>query len=382
DAEIAEMCRLLEEAMRAGAIGLSISYVDIDENMVPVPSRWADEREKLALCQAMARTGRGVLQTVPYFIDLEQQLANIQELGRLSRGSGILCSLAPIVASPVNADAWKRSLAALEAERETGGRVYAQSMPRTFDLNLRLSETSFLLYGLPTWNRFMSLPIGERIAAFGDPANRPALLEEGMRIAPLLIAASVGEVFSPANEKLAGRSLLQIAGERGKPLPEVMLDVALADDLRTEFCIRGVIHADVESVAAILSHPLVHVGASDAGAHIAQFCGAGDTCYLIERFVREHKKFSLEQAVHRLTGELARDWGIAERGEIAPGKFADLVLFDPDTIARGPEQFVGDVPGDANRYVRGAKGIEAVVVNGALTLERGRYTEARAGRIV
>jgi N-acyl-D-aspartate/D-glutamate deacylase len=382
DAEIAAMCALLEAAMAAGAIGLSISYVDIDENMVPVPSRWADEREKTALCQAMAKSGRGVLQTVPYFIDIEEQLKNIAELGRLSRASGVLCSLAPIVSSPVSGDAWRRSLKALEAERDLGGRVYAQSMPRTFDLNMRLSETSFLLYGLPTWNRFMSLAIRERIAAFGDPANRKTLVEEGMRIAPLLMASSVGEVFSDANRALAGRSLLQIAGERGKSLPDVMLDVALADDLQTEFCIRGVIHADVDSVAEILSHPLVHIGASDAGAHIAQFCGAGDTCYLIERFVREHKRMSLEQAVHRLTGELARDWGIAERGEIAVGKFADLVVFDPETIARGPERFVGDVPGDANRYVRDAAGIEAVIVNGELTVERGRYTDARAGRII
>ena len=217
DAEIAEMCRLLEEAMAAGAIGLSISYVDIDENMVPVPSRWADEREKLALCQAMAKSGRGVLQTVPYFIDLEQQLENIKELGRLSRGSGVLCSLAPIVSSPVNADAWKRSLAALEAERELGGRVYAQSMPRTFDLNMRLSETSFLLYGLPTWNRFMSLPLAERIAAFGDPANRKTLVEEGMRIAPLLMASSIGEVFSAENQPLA-RPLA--AADRGRARQE------------------------------------------------------------------------------------------------------------------------------------------------------------------
>ena len=382
DGEIAEMCALLEAAMAAGAIGLSISYVDIDENMVPVPSRFADEREKLALCQAMAKSGRGVLQTVPYFIDPEEQLRNIAELGRLSRGSGVLCSLAPIVSSPVNAEGWRRSLAALEAERDQGGRVYAQSMPRTFDLNMRLSETSFLLYGLPSWNRHMNLPLAERIAAFGDPAQRKTLVEEGMRIAPLLMAATVGEVFSEQNQKYAGRSLLQIAGELGRPLPEVMLELALADGLRTEFCIRGVIHADPESVAAILSHPLVHIGASDAGAHIAQFCGAGDTCYLFERFVREHKKFSLERAVHRLTGELARDWGIADRGEIAPGKFADLVVFDPERIARGPERFVGDVPGQANRYVRDATGIEAVIVNGAVTLERGKYTEARAGRIV
>jgi len=382
DDEIARMCSLLEEAMAAGAIGMSTSYVDIDENMKPVPSRFADMREKIALCQAMAKSGRGVLQTVPYFIDPEEQLKNIAELGELSRASGVLCSLAPIVSSPLGGDAWRRSLAALEAEREKGGRVFAQSMPRTFDLNIRLSESSFLLFGLPTWNRFMSLALPERLAAFGDPANRAQLVSEGMMIAPLLMAASVGEVFSPVNQPFAGRSLLQIAGELGKSLPEVMLELALADGLRTEFCIRGAIHANVESVAEILSHPLVHIGASDAGAHIAQFCGAGDTCYLIERFVREHKKMSLERAVHRLTGELARDWGIADRGVIAEGKFADLVLFDPETIARGPELFVGDVPGNADRYVRRAEGIETVIVNGAVTLERGAYTPERAGRIV
>src|SRR4029450_10220052 len=97
----------------------------------------------------------------------------------------------------------------------------------------------------------------ERLAAFGDPANRAQLVSEGMMIAPLLMAASVGEVFSPENQPFAGRSLLQIAGELGKSLPEVMLAIALADELRTEFCIRGAIHANVDSVAEILSHPLV-----------------------------------------------------------------------------------------------------------------------------
>ena len=90
DDEIARMCALLEQAMAAGAMGLSISYVDIDEDSRPVPSRLADMREKIALCKAMAKSGRGVLQTVPYFIDIEQQLANIEELGELSLASGVV----------------------------------------------------------------------------------------------------------------------------------------------------------------------------------------------------------------------------------------------------------------------------------------------------
>ena len=148
-------------------------------------------REKIALCQAMAKSGRGVLQTVPYFIDIEEQLKNIAELGRLSRASGVLCSLAPIVSSPVSGDAWRRSLKALEAERDLGGRVYAQSMPRTFDLNIRLSETSFLLFGLPTWNGFMSLALPERVKASVN-------MMSASRICPVRGSARLGPIAKPA----------------------------------------------------------------------------------------------------------------------------------------------------------------------------------------
>ena len=382
DEEIAEMCRLLEEAMAAGAMGLSISYVDIDENGKAVPSRYADMREKVALCKAMAKSGRGVLQTVPYFIDIERQLANIRELGELSLASGVTCSIAPIVFSPLGPENWKRSIAELEAQQARGAKVYGQSMPRTFDINIRLSETSFLLYALPTWNAFMDKPLAERLAAFGNPESRKRLVMEGATLVPLLLQTRIGQTYSPANDGLTGRMLAEIAQERNVTLPDAMLDIALADNLRTEFQVRGAIHADPEIVGTILDHPLIHIGGSDAGAHIAQFCGAGDTAYLLERFVREYGKMSLERAVHRMTGELAREWGISDRGTIAVGKAADLVLFDPATISRGEEIFVGDFPGGANRYVRHAEGFDKVIVNGEIVVDRGAYTDARAGTIV
>jgi N-acyl-D-aspartate/D-glutamate deacylase len=98
--------------------------------------------------------------------------------------------------------------------------------------------------------------------------------------------------------------------------------------------------------------------------------------------VRNTQQMTLERAVHRMTGELARDWGFHDRGVIAPGKAADLVLFDPATVACAAEEFVNDFPGEANRYVRRGSGYAAVIVNGEIVLRDGAYTEARPGRVV
>lgn len=383
DAEIAQMCDLLEQAMADGAIGLSTSYVDIDEDGRPVPSRLADMREKTALCKAMAKSGRGVLQTVPYFIDIEQQLANIEELGDLSLASGVVCSVAPITYSPVAPENWKRSIAKLEEQQARGAKVFGQSMPRSFDINIILSETSFMLYSVRKWDLLMQKPLPERLAGFADPAARPMLVEAAeRRILPLLKNMAVGRVYSPENAQYLGRKLTEIAKAAGKSEADVMLDIAVADGLQTEFQIRGAIHADPEIVSQILDHPLIHIGGSDAGAHVTQFCGAGDTCDMLERYVRGYGKMTLERAVHRMTGEPARDWGVRGRGLLEVGLAADVVIFDPDTIARGEEIFVADFPGETNRYVRHATGIDKVIVNGAVVVDRGQYTDARAGVMV
>ncbi|MCI3132195.1 N-acyl-D-amino-acid deacylase family protein [Phenylobacterium aquaticum] len=383
DGEIEQMCALLEQAMADGAIGLSTSYVDIDEDGRPVPSRLADMREKTALCQAMAKSGRGVLQTVPYFIDIEQQLANIEELGDLSLASGVVCSVAPITYSPVAPENWKRSIAKLEEQQARGAKVFGQSMPRSFDINIILSETSFMLYSVRKWDLLMQKPLPERLAGFADPAARPMLVEAAeRRIMPLLKNMAVGRVYSPENEKYLGRKLTEIAKAAGKSEADVMLDIAVADGLQTEFQIRGAIHADPEIVSQILDHPLIHIGGSDAGAHVTQFCGAGDTCDMLERYVRGYGKMTLERAVHRMTGEPARDWGVRGRGLLEVGQAADVVIFDPATIARGEEIFVSDFPGETNRYVRHAICIDKVIVNGAVVVDRGQYTDARAGVMV
>jgi N-acyl-D-aspartate/D-glutamate deacylase len=382
--EIDAMCAIVEQAMAAGALGISSSYVDIDEQGVPVPSQFADLEEKIALARAMAKSGRGIWQIVPYFPDLQRELDNIRELGEISLAAGVPCSLQPVLSSPASPNA-EEIMQALEAEHGRGARVYGQVMPRCFDMNMRLSETSMLLFALPSWKAIMDLPAEQRLERFADPERREKLVGEmktavGMGgVLPMLI---VGDTQSPANAAYRGRRLMDIAQAEGKELGEVILDLAVADRLETEFQLKNVINADKQAVAKLIDHPLCHFGASDAGAHITQFCGTGDTTHLLEHYVRETGQMSLERGVERMTGEVARDWGLSDRGVLALGKAADVVVFDADTVSVGAEEFVDDFPGEARRYVRRSTGYRAVFVNGVLAMDNDGYTPARAGRVV
>ena len=132
----------------------------------------------------------------------------------------------------------------------------------------------------------------------------------------------------------------------------------------------------------LIDSPYCHFGASDAGAHITQFCGTGDTTYMLAHYVRETNHMSLERAVYRMTGEVAKDWGIADRGTLEEGMAADVVVFDADKVAITRNEFVDDFPGEARRYMRRAEGYDAVLVNGEVVYGADGYTEARPGKVV
>ena len=170
--------------------------------------------------------------------------------------------------------------------------------------------------------------------------------------------------------------------QENKEIGEVILDLSISDNLDTEFQLQNVINADKQAVAKIVSHPLCHFGASDAGAHITQFCGTGDTSHLLEHYVRKTETFTLEEAVQKMTGELAADWGLADRGVLEEGKAADITIFNPDVVAAGEEEFVDDFPGEARRYIRKSQGYKAVIVNGETAYLDGKYVQSLSGQIV
>jgi len=384
DEEIKQMCEIVETAMENGALGVSSSYVDVDENLHPVPSRFSCKKEKIELARAATKTGRGVWQVVPYFIDMKTQLENIEELGDISLETGIMCTFQPVLSTPDSPKA-EQIMEALQKQRDRGAKVFGQTMPRCFDLNMRLSETSMLLFGMPTWKSIMDLSYDNRKEAFSDIEKQRILVEEaktaeGMSAAlPML---KVGEVYSEGNKKYVGKYLIEIAQEENKEIGQVILDVALADDLRTEFQLVDVLNSDKESVSHLITSELCHFGASDAGAHITQFCGTGDTTHLLEHYVRETQQMSLPKAIFRMTKEVADDWGIKDRGVIEKGRAADIVLFDINSVGISDESFVNDFPGEANRYMRYSKGYEYVIVNGSVVYQNNQYTNEKSGQVV
>ena len=246
-------------------------------------------------------------------------------------------------------------------------------MTRPLDFSFRLSKANALLYLVPLWSEIMVQPSEQRKKTLSDRSLWPKLDEALRNYVPGqdIIGFFRVKIASAAdNQQYIGRSLAEIGKNEGISSCEAMLRIALADDFETLFDMTGKVHGNDDIVAEILDHPLIQMGGSDAGAH------------MLQHFVRDLGKFSLERAVQRMTSDIATDFGIPDRGSIRPGYFADLVIFDPDTVERGPEILIRDLPGDGERFIRRAKGIDKVFVNGRLFVDQGRYTEARAGRTV
>lgn len=382
--EIARMQQALRECLDAGALGLSTSFVDVDEKLEPVPSRYAHQEELDALAAVLGEYGR-MLQVVPEFYSTDITIARVDQLSELSLAHGIPTTFSPLfdsAATPENVD---RVMARVEEQFARGARVWPQMQTRPIDISFSFEQASLLFAVLPSWYHVLRLPRDAKIAAFRDPETRGKLLKEvaaigggPQRFADLRIRATASEALRP----LVGRTLGSLAEARGVTPAEAMIDLSLDDDLRTHFLAESLGHQDPERVGPYLAHPLVHVGASDGGAHIQSFATYGDTGYLLSRFVRDCGHLTLEQAVRKITAETATIWGIPERGELRPGFAGDVVVFDPGTVARADEVMVHDMPEGGMRYVREARGIDTVIVNGEIVWSAADgYTPARPGRI-
>lgn len=388
DEETSAMADLLRVCLEAGAVGMSTSFVDIDETYRPVPSRWAGPDELDALAAVLGEYDR-VLQIVHEFFDADLTVARVEQLAELSLRHNITTTLSPLFHSDASHRGVEKVMAAVEAARARGAAVWPQVQTRPIDISFTLDQRSLMLLTMPSWWRVASVGNrAEKLAAVID--RRQALVDEmnGLAARPNAGLGAgafvVREVLHERNRHLVGRTIDDIAAERGVSHGDAVVDLAVDEELGTWFIRASVGHNNSEVIGALLANPLVHLGASDGGAHVGSFSTFGDTGFLFSEFVRTTKSLSLEAAVKKITLDPATIWGLRNRGLLASGYFADVVVFDPERIGRGPEVASDDFPGEGIRWIRRQEGVDTVIVNGQVTwtAEGGYVADARAGQIV
>lgn len=377
--EIVGMQDLLRECLDAGAVGLSTSFVDVDENGRPVPSRFAQFEELDALAAVLGEYGR-MLQCVPEFYATDITIARIDQLAELSLKHNIPTTFSPLFDTSAVPDNAPRAIARVEEQFARGARVWPQMQTRPIDISFSLLRPSLFFARLPRWVRILRQPVAERLVALRDPDTVAKMVADtGGDGGEAMMGRLILRGGDAAPAELAGKTLSEIAKARGEVPALALINLSLEHGLDVAFLSASQGHQATDRIGPMLANPLVHIGASDGGAHISSFSTYGDTGYLFSEFVRKGGHMSLEQAVAKITGETADIWGLKDRGRLQPGLAADIVVFDPDTIDRADEIPTFDMPGDGMRYVRAARGIDTVLVNGQVAYRDGAYTDARAG---
>ena len=378
DAEISEMQAVLRECLDAGAAGLSTSYVDMDETLQPVPSRYADAREVDALASVLGEYGR-MLQIVPEFYDPDLTVARLDQLAELSIKYQIPTTFSPLFVNSDNVEAVDKVMARVDEQFARGARVWPQVQTRPIDISFSFAVPSLLFIRLPSWYRIMRFEDHDGImSCFADLSRREALLAEARQMEQLWPSLVLRQVKTKQNQKYVGKTLGEIAKMRDTTPVEAMIELSLEEHLDAHFLAADMGHNNDEKVVNLLNHPRVHIGASDGGAHILSFSTYGDTGYLFAHFVRDLKTMRMEDAIKKITSDTASIWGIPERGLLQQGYIADITVFDPDTVDRGTEKFVQDVPGDGSRYIRDSHGVDTVIVGGGIAWSaKDGYQEAR-----
>jgi N-acyl-D-aspartate/D-glutamate deacylase len=364
DDEIIRMQTLVREAMQAGAIGFatSTSPAHNGEGGVPMPSRLADDRELRALVGAMGESGRGV------FMLTKGGHTRIDFLESLAADSGRPVVVAALLHNRTNPDAVFADLNAIAQANARGHALLGavSCCPLTMDFTL---ASPYPVEGLSAWRPALCLKGQALRDLLATTAFRDGVRAELAAPASFRLfngewdQVQVVEVSEAAHAHMEQRTLAELAARTARHPLDVMLDLALSEDLKTVFT-ATLLNSDEAAVARMINHPDSLVSLSDAGAHLTFFNDAAFGLHLLGHWSRDLAALSLQAAVHRLTGQPARVFGLAGRGVLAPGAAADLMLFDPAAVGRGPKRRVHDLPGGAPRLHTDGLGVHGVWVNG------------------
>ena len=374
--------------MKAGALGLSVSRNQghYDPQGVHIPALWANEKEIFAVCDVLREMGVGTIQSGGgNGAETKDGL-----MSRLSEASGRTVVYNNLSQSARRPDQWRQQIAQLnETAGKKGIRAYPMCTPNRITDYFTMRNTQEFR-GLPVWHPITLSSPEDMLKAYADPEVRRKLHDEAVEFkgGPAIGLSKtwwdymeVQTAVLPNNKWMEGKTLGQIAKAQGKGIIDCFLDLAIEEHLDTEW-LHGELNVDDAALAQILTYPYAIIGLSDGGAHVQFQSGFGFSTRLLAEWVRERKVLSLETAVRRLTFESASIFGLNDRGLLQPGKVADIVIFDPDTVKPLPLEVVHDFPTGAKRIKEPAQGIHMTIVNGQVLLEDGKHTGALPGRVL
>ncbi|KLR62437.1 N-acyl-D-aspartate/D-glutamate deacylase [Actinobacteria bacterium IMCC26207] len=390
--QLEEMRTLLAESIQAGGLGFSttLARTHSDGDGLAVASRWATEEELLSLASVVSEHEGTTLEFASdgcldgFSEDEVAFMIKFSQAGNRPLNWNVLTidSHAP--------DRYQNQLAAMDACAEAGAKVVALTMPVIVGMNMSFS-TYCALNMMPDWGPILGLPMPERIEKLKDPETRSFM--ESRAASPDAGVFGrltgwdtyvIGDTFAAENEGLSGRRVGEIASERGVTAFNALLDIVIADELQTILW-PGATDNDAASWELrrrAWDHPSVMLGGSDAGAHLDRMQGANYPTRFLADCIRGRKLTTLEHGVHLLTQVPAELFGLRDRGVLAEGTHADMVLFDPLLIESEMLTMVEDLPGGTSRLYAGSVGVNHVFVSGVEVVRNSEATGKLPGSII
>ncbi len=371
--EVVQMQELLREAMSAGAIGFSTSRAPQHQGAYgrPVPSRFAETDEVYALAAVLGELGKGIIE-----VAIGPGLF-IEQFSELAVRHGIPITWTALLARDDRPGA---ALRTVERGAALPGEVYPQLACREIVMQIHMADPTPLAE-VDEWKEVLARPRDRRVelyrdAEWRDRARQPTL-EKWQARWPRIEVQETGR-----HHDLVGIPLDQLARARDTTPFDLLIDLALSDDMMTRY--RVVMdNAGYDELAELLGDKRTLLGLSDAGAHASQLCDACFSTHLLGHWVRERQALSIEDAVWRLSGHPHQAFRLTDRGLVRPGFYADLVAFDADRVGTTPAERVYDQPGGADRLIVGSTGVEWVWINGQPVRAAGQdLPDATSGRLL
>jgi N-acyl-D-aspartate/D-glutamate deacylase len=389
--DMAVMVDLLDEALRSGALGFSTSrtYLHKVPDGRPVPGTHALPEELFAFADVLGRHGAGVFESASRIgegerdsADVPMTRAEVAWMGEVSRRSGRPVSFG-LTQHDSRPDLYSRVIEFAKEENALGALVRPQTTARSVGILFSI-DTRTVFDRAESWKSLRAMRNGKKMMAIRDPAFRSKLIAEADHIQPgidldqLFIVSQGGDARYDLDPST---SLGAEARRRGISAAAAYIELLLESN-GTVVCSYPFLNQQLGAVEEMLDDSLVTLGLADAGAHVGQILDASQPTFFLTYWIRERQRWSIEEAVRRLTSDTADLFGIADRGRLQPGSFADVNVIDFDGLRLPAPTYAYDFPDGAGRYVQGASGYDYTLVNGEVFMDHGEHTGAFAGTLL